>query len=988
MTYIKLLTVLAGLALLTACGGGTGLTATNDTITPECMTNPFGDGCNRFAEALASQEIMCLADATADPSCVGDAGIATVFCKANPFNTSKACVADTGAIALRQTMCLASATTDDSCGAVIEGVCMDDPFHSNNTCMADTYLPNRIAECIKGGEADEGKCATITTDAEKNTMVIGCLENPFDIVCQTSVTDFVTYADTARMNRLDFCDDNANVANDFCTGNNVTIICEVDPFNAICFTDDTYLSDRAEDCIMAGNAGESKCNNLFTASASNTCLTNPFADACASNADFMTYANMARTNRLTFCNDSDNVANGLCTGANLMNVCVADPFNAICFTDATYLPARITNCITGGNAGDMKCDTIVSDSTMNTELTDCLENPFATACESVSAFTTFALARTNRVSFCEIGGNESNALCMGASLMGVCGVDPFNAICFAEPTYLTARVNNCITGGNAGDMKCDTIVSDNTMNAEITACLTNPFTDACASNPDFDDYADMARANRVAFCESGSGELCTPLTTCQGNPFHESCGAYFESAKIPHCAIRTNAGGDCATTLSRPNAATWAQSFATELRATPTTGTGFLQGMETGLNTGDATTISHNIILNLATTTYEGVALGGDKEDGATYFIGNSGLNSYYYAGILSGTNLGAPLTETTGEATWNGRISARGAFNVDSDFNLAITFGGTGDIAGTLTAFASGTDSVSLPAYYKIDAEFDNKGLIIATEGNIIWNTFTDRNPETPVNNNNDRASGTLTGLIGQEGAVGVFILERAVGNGTGYYGGFVAAPPALDGRVDYRDWLDSFSPAQPATRTTGTDIFGGFLNLADGVRDISGAGLTAVNSNPHLTLDGNGTNGMHGVVYRAGKNGTNNQAFVAVLPTTNLGAPLTAQPTIGTWSGTYYNRDFANTRGIDFDIDFDANTIDAVHEATSPFALTTTFDLDFTPATGVITGTVTAGAGAGTATARGLIGTNGLVGVFVDTAPTGSIVLYGGFIADNPNN
>ena len=51
------------------------------------------------------------------------------------------------------------------------------------------------------------------------------------------------------------------------------------------------------------------------------------------------------------------------------------------------------------------------------------------------------------------------------------------------------------------------------------------------SNPDFDDYADMARANRVAFCESGSGELCTPLTTCNGNPFHESCGAYFAPAK-------------------------------------------------------------------------------------------------------------------------------------------------------------------------------------------------------------------------------------------------------------------------------------------------------------------------------------------------------------------------------------------------------------------------------------------------------------------------
>ena len=208
--------------------------------------------------------------------------------------------------------------------------------------MADTYLPNRIAECIKGGEADEGKCATITTDTEKNPMLASCLTNPFDIVCKTSVTDFITYADTARMNRLDFCDDNANVANTLCTDNNVVIICGIDPFNAICFTGDTYLSPRITDCITGGNAGEEKCNTLLSDTAMNTeltdCLTTPFATACESVTAFTSFA-LARTNRLTFCNDNMNVANGLCTGANLMNVCVADPFNAICFTEPTYLTA-------------------------------------------------------------------------------------------------------------------------------------------------------------------------------------------------------------------------------------------------------------------------------------------------------------------------------------------------------------------------------------------------------------------------------------------------------------------------------------------------------------------------------------------------------------------------------------------------------------------------------------------------------------------------
>ena len=223
MPYIKLLTVLAGLALLTACGGA----------------------------------------ATPKTDNTGDTGeVNTTDCTANAFHDD--CLKNNApALLLRQTMCLADSTIDDSCGAIIEGVCMDDPFNSNNTCMADTYLPARIAECIKGGEADEGKCATITTDTEKNPMLASCLTNPFDIVCKTSVTDFITYADTARMNRLDFCDDNANVANTLCTDNNVVIICGIDPFNAICFTDDTYLSPRITDCIMAGNAGEEKCEYPF-----------------------------------------------------------------------------------------------------------------------------------------------------------------------------------------------------------------------------------------------------------------------------------------------------------------------------------------------------------------------------------------------------------------------------------------------------------------------------------------------------------------------------------------------------------------------------------------------------------------------------------------------------------------------------------------------------------------------------------------------------
>ena len=118
----------------------------------------------------------------------------------------------------------------------------------------------------------------------------------------------------------------------------------------------------------------------------------------------------------------------------------------------------------------------------------------------------------------------------------------------------------------------------------------------------------------------------------------------------------------------------------------------------------------------------------------------------------------------------------------------------------------------------------------------------------------------------------------------------------------------------------------------------------------------------------------------------TTNLGAPLVSPPTTIIWPGKYHNLTFGNAQDANFVINFGEKTITATPVDTT--GATTNFALRFTPATGVITGTVTRGT---TATARGLIGTNGLVGVFVDTRtgrPAGDSVLFGGFVADNPDN
>ena len=91
--------------------------------------------------------------------------------------------------------------------------------------------------------------------------------------------------------------------------------------------------------------------------------------------------------------------------------------------------------------------------------------------------------------------------------------------------------------------------------------------------------------------------------------------------------------------------------------------------------------------MNLADATFNGVALGGDAADGVAFFGTGRQPNNrkgYSYAGILSGTNLGAPLTDTQGSAKWIGSLRLEGGSPLD--FILNISFG-TGDGAGEIEA-------------------------------------------------------------------------------------------------------------------------------------------------------------------------------------------------------------------------------------------------------------------------------------------------------------
>ena len=184
--------------------------------------------------------------------------------------------------------------------------------------------------------------------------------------------------------------------------------------------------------------------------------------------------------------------------------------------------------------------------------------------------------------------------------------------------------------------------------------------------------------------------------------------------------------------------------------------------------------------LNLATTTFDGLALGGEGDDGVVFFRGAiiGGGTNYNYAGVFEGTDLGMPLTDTTGTAVWNGSFDH--IFN-STDFTLHITFDTNG---GTLDAFvnAGHTGTFATRNFIFDNVRFDTLGLIT---GDVIYGTFAYNNPAaTP----SAIIPSTLRGLIGEQGAVGVFVGD--VGSDIG--GAFVAHPTAAlnPNIINFADW------------------------------------------------------------------------------------------------------------------------------------------------------------------------------------------------------
>ena len=510
------------------------------------------------------------------------------------------------------------------------------------------------------------------------------------------------------------------------------------------------------------------------------------------------------------------------------------PFDAAC-TDARFDANKINHCNQFGfSTRDFQTGEPHVDLERCTELaaaTPCLADPFQEVCETTAIFEDdIDRFRINRWSLCSFGGG-SGAPCTVVNSCGDNG-NPFGAECLKHDIFdgnRTTRIDLCTEGQGRVVSGCTALVGTQT----IAQCIgTNPFHADCT----LDDF-DAARVARVAACSTGTPATALncgsaigagigtddgtqTIANCITEPFHADCqNLAFNTSRVNRLiecggASDPTNGVDCDAARDRATSAAWLRSFVGDdrLDTVPDTtnprnqflqgtevvpimldddGDEILDGDERGLNVGAVRTISGErpvaVFLNLRDARYGDIPEGesrppllladaegeptGDVSDGVAFFLGSAEDDANAYAGILAGTDLGAPPTDMVGTAEWNGQFRVIGTYIFNKDFELEIDFDTT-----TVTAFVQVRNEEDDPLHFLINGTFNSNGVI---SGTVELGDYTGNARDATLPNNENRGSGMLTGLIGIEGAVGVFLKNPDdTGDSFNFTGGFVAAP------------------------------------------------------------------------------------------------------------------------------------------------------------------------------------------------------------------
>ena len=530
------------------------------------------------------------------------------------------------------------------------------------------------------------------------------------------------------------------------------------------------------------------------------------------------------------------------------------------------------------------------------------------------------------------------------------------------------------------------------------------------------------------------------------------------------CGGGTKAAAPTGTTpVVVPDPVTYTEWAAGTTIATDDTANAFLAGVAaiagtggaadtpvtlTGVTTGatvETLNLAYQVTAEVTTPGSEATAVtfGGAATNGVAFSAttGTLPADARYFAGVIAGADLGVPLTTTTAAGTWNGIFQAVGASAIEKSFVLTVNFTAS-QISGIVPV---GTDTFTTDGdlSYFFVGDYDSDGVI--TGDIILRDLATDNDDDdaaradgvvdltaalvTGAASPATDGIGTLSGLIGANGALGAFY---STANGAlGYAGGFVALTAANVGGDNpnalYAKWSDSDDVTIattldangflasvttdadglvfPAPTTAPTVVT---LNLASEVtpevvlvqgseNDIEGTDAVSA-----VTLGGAATDGV--AFFTTGADATA-RYFAGLHFGTDLGAPITTDTGTADWNGLIQT--VSGTPASMFAAKAFTLTVNFADSEVSAHVTTDAAGTDFGIASyyltgeyddaGVITGTVSYAIIADSTTGRdgstangvlsGLIGATEAVGAFYSNAEDAT-GYAGGFVATSVAN
>ena len=267
------------------------------------------------------------------------------------------------------------------------------------------------------------------------------------------------------------------------------------------------------------------------------------------------------------------------------------------------------------------------------------------------------------------------------------------------------------------------------------------------------------------------------VDSCLENPFGATCGAKYTEERITHCTIAKNINSSICVVNTD------------DLPAYPIKATDIQRGEDrflTAQSNGefDMINLGENVIVGSNHTFMNRRGGEGSKNpDGFVYFItfipdGIRMVHDSSYAGILSTTNLGKPLTDSPTTAVWPGHFShfsfTNSPRNAPTNFYIDFTnqtFGFANETNDGIGTFTHSDKTYNMNGFFgtHVDAIGYSLGRI---GGSIAFNLRVSRTQIYHVASN-------ITGLIGVEGIVGVFAADSSF---IDTVGGFTATNPDYD--------------------------------------------------------------------------------------------------------------------------------------------------------------------------------------------------------------